>query len=354
MPQKKQTKRPNMPVTLEQLARRVGVSTQTVSAILGAKAHLYRVETRERVLSAAKEMGYRPNALARATRTGRSGTVALLIASNPSFSHLPPELLHGVESELSDRDLQLAIAQLPDEKLVDQAYVPRILREWAADGILINYHHHIPPAMVDLVRKHELPSIWINSRQRGDCVYPDEAGAAIDATADLIRRGHKRIAYVDYAHGHADYAQAHYSVQDRRSGFLRAMEDAGLEPVSIEFPEKLPLDQRLPHAQRMLAQRRRPTAFVAYSTTSGSPLYIAALLAGLQYEQDLTITTFNDEPVRLANVQRCRTMIVPNAEMGRQAVRLLVEKIERPGQVLEPRVVRFDMVVPEAPATPTP
>ena len=166
-----------MKVTIRQIAARTGLSPITVSRVLGDKSDKHRPETRERVLRAAEELGYRINTAARAISTGRFGSVALLMSTEGSFSYLPGPLMDGIQEVLEEQDLHLTVARLSDEKLTDAEYVPQILREWTADGVLINYHFHIPGRLIELVRRYNVPSIWINSKQECNSVHPDDFGA---------------------------------------------------------------------------------------------------------------------------------------------------------------------------------
>ncbi len=329
------------PVTIQQVAQRIGVSMQTVSAILGSKAHLYREETQRLVRTAAEELGYRPNVLAKATRTGRSGNISLLVGNDLAVSPLNANLLQGIEREVSARSLRLFLTQLPDNKLTDEGFVPNVLREWFSDGLLINYHYRIPGRMIELIHSNDLPSIWINSRQVANCVYPDESGAAATLTQFFLKRGHRRIAYVDFLHGD-DIDREHHSVTDRRDGYKLAMREAGLEPVLRTFSQKVALNRRVEIA-RELFDREKPTAVVTYNDTNANAIGVACLLTGRTIQGDLHIGTFAPKPIRVCSLFTAPTMVVPDLEMGIKAVDLLLRRIETPGKSLPPEVVPFEL-----------
>ena len=67
--------------------------------------------------------------------------------------------------------------------------MPRLLTEACSDGLLIDYTHAIPPALLALIERHRIPAVWINSRQPLDCVRPDDEAAGYDATRRLLERG---------------------------------------------------------------------------------------------------------------------------------------------------------------------
>ncbi|MEX0654632.1 MAG: LacI family DNA-binding transcriptional regulator [Phycisphaeraceae bacterium] len=331
-----------MTSTLKDVARHSGLSVQTVSCVLNNRGNLYRPATRQRVIDSAKQLGYRPNALARATRTGRSGTIALAMATNAHRSNLPIQMLQGIEQQLGETEGRLLLAPLPDDKLTSEGYIPQILREWLADGLLINYQINIPPRMVELIRRHQIPSVWLNSRQAADCIYPDEHDAGHRATQHLLAMGHRRIAYLDLSHAEPELADAHFSTIDRQAGYETAMADAGLATQVVRTKEHVQRDHRLAFCRQWLEQGDRPTAVLCHADATAVPLAAAAHQLRLRIPEDLSLVSFGDVPDRL--VAGCMTtLIVPQHELGRQAVQMLYRKIKSPARPLKPMIVPFEM-----------
>ncbi len=324
------------PVTIKEIAQRTGLSMPTVCHVLGSRGHKYRPETRERVLEAARELGYRLHSSARAMRTGRYGAVALLLSTVGSRSTLPGSQLDAIHDALAEQDLHLTLTKVPDEKLTSEGFVPKILRQSMVDGLLLNYFADIPQRMVDLIHRHDIPSVWINSKQESDCVYPDDRDVGRRATEHLLRLGHRHIAYVDHPISH------HYSAVDRRQGYQDAMKQAGLSPrlLPLERPEST-----TPAAREAgwLKMPERPTAVIAYAPPVAQALVYAALAQGLRVPEDLSVVSFSYEPVHFITVS-IATWIVPSHDMGRTAVQMLVSKMEEPGLTLPPRVIPFRLL----------
>jgi DNA-binding LacI/PurR family transcriptional regulator len=323
-----------MPVTLKEIATKLNLSIPTVSRILNCSmAHLYREETVERVRKMAGEMGYRANAYARATRTGMFGNVALLMSQDVTFSHLPTELLWGIEDALCANEKHLTIARLADERLVDGGYMPRVLREWWADGLLVNYHFNFPPQMEQVVAS--LPSVWINSVHEHDCAYPDERQAGVDATAWLLRRGFTRVAYLQFMVPDGIYL--HFSIADRIEGYKAAMAQAGLAPRVMQ--ESAPsFNARLEYCRRLLTAEDAPQAIVVASDTATMPLCVAAHTVG---QPDLPMVVFADSVARGATRGYVPTMVVPHRRVGAAAVEMLLTKIAHPTRKLPPARIAF-------------
>lgn len=326
-----------MGATIRQIAEQCGLSLSTVSHVLGTRSEKFRPETRKRVLDAARELGYRPNSSARAIRSGRFGCMALLkSAEKGGRSYLPELLLDGVSDELTDHHLHLVLAKLPDERLTSEGYVPKILSELLADGLLVNYQFDFPRKLLDLIDRHRLPSIWINVRHETDSVRPEDIDAARQATAYLLGLGHRRVAYVNYFG--QDRERAHYSMKDRFQGYSAAMRQAGLKPRNLAVARKASSDERLANASAWLSEPDRPTAVVAYAGRTLGPILLAAAARGIRVPQDLSLITFGDDIQNLLGVPVSH-MAIPWYQIGRVAVDMLREKVRDPARVLPTRVL---------------
>lgn len=298
------------------------------------------MERAERIRRIARELGYRPNAAARAIRSGRFGTVAMLLSAEPVHSLLPQGLLHGVQSALAERNLRLEIARLSDEELTDEQQMPRLLRELSADGVLIDYTSRIPPQMIQIIHDSHIPAIWINSRQGEDCVYPDDREAAERAARHLIDLGHTRIAYLDCWHG-PDHVAPHYSVIERQAGYEQAMAAAGLSPHVVR-PDKseLPSAQWTQFAERMLAAPDRPTAVLTYAGKQVVAVYCACLRLGLSVPGDVSLVNFSESTFSHVGLA-VTTMLMPHEREGAEAVEMLMRKIDDPLSALPARAMPF-------------
>jgi len=321
-----------MPVTLKEISNRANCSVMTVSNVLNNKGDLYRPEMRERVLKAARELGYRPNTSARATRNGRYGNITLLSSVRPEHSQLPMNMLGRIEEAVAERDLKLSFARLPDQKLTDPNYMFKLLSQWAADGLLINYTHGFPKQMLGLIREYRIPAIWMNCRMDHDCVYPDDIAAGRIATEHLIGAGYRQIAFVDYAEGWKELPTAHYSIRDRQQGYEQTMEEAGLEPRVIRGEWHVSSAHRLEAAMSWMKRPDRPEAMVVYAGVQG--IELAAAMLGI-HPGDVPIIAFGSKQI-VSGAGSRDTVVIPQDVMGQVAVDALMQKIENPKKRLDP------------------
>ncbi len=317
--------------TITDIARAVGVSDVTVSRVL-QRGTSYRRPTYARradeIRRLATELGYRPNASAIAMRSGRFQCIALLLSSDHVRSQLPAGLLGGIQSALHQRDLHLMVDSLPDHTLTSDADAPKLLRQLMSDGLLINYNARIPERMIELIQDHGLPSVWINSKQDHDCIHPDDEAAGAEATRRLLELGHRRIVYVDYVSSTPPW---HYSPIDRYRGYARAMHEAGLPAGRYGHPSIWGRGEIVSSAKALLSNPERPTAVICYGGTDVRAVQCAAEGVELGVPRDLSIITFNE--LALADLgPRISTMLLPETEMGRRSVEMLVEKIKNPSR----------------------
>ncbi len=326
-----------MPVSIKEVAKSTGFSVQTVSRVLNNRHEGYRKATCDHIARVAEEMGYRPNSLARAMVLGKFGAVGLLLSTNSGRSYLPQLLLTGIHDALAQENLHLTVGRLPDEKLTDSDYVPKMFREWSCDGVLINYNDHIPEKMEELIQKSKIPSVWINTKRASDCVHPDDFGGGKLAVEYLHSLGHTRIAYMHMRWGQ-DLKDAHYSVVDRLGGYLAGMREAGLKSMVVEKGYMIPGPERVAVFQEWLRMENPPTAVITY--TNPEVVTLAALQMGIPLDKAPLVLSFSELPMMFGGLP-AHTLFLKQNEMGHTAVRMLMEKMKNPEVPLPPQAIPY-------------
>ncbi len=310
------------------------MSLPSVSRILSGKGDAHNSETRKRVRDTASRMGYRVNTSARAVRSGQFDTVALLLGQVGLYSQMSSGMLSGVHDALLSRNQRLLVTCLPDDSLTDPGFMPRILGESAADGLLMIYNAKIPPRLEELLLDNKVPAIWVNSRHDKDCIYPDDFQARREAVKQLHAMGHRRIAYADYLRA------PHYSSPDRCAGHEAGMRDLGLMPLTRR-PEQLSKSEVLDHITSWLTapHAERPTAVISYNPSQLTYVQCVALRLGLRVPEDLSLVTISDSIDLDIHGKDISTMLLPEYRIGGEAVEMLMGKIEDPSVDHAPRVV---------------
>ena len=309
-------------------------------------------KTRERIFEAARSVGYRPSMAARMTRTGRSGLIGVVQSPVAGHSVDNPSFLLGLSGELHRRGLCLVsdVLSVPGDSGANPAApapkVPRIIREHLAAGFLINYAFGMPEAAERLLGESNVPAIWINQLRERNCVRPDDRGAAAEATAYLLGRGCRDIAYVAAPVSPSASGAQHFSRPARERGYRDAMAAAGI-PARVEVLPPLPpagaYAQRLGHVLRshvaLLSRRDRPEAVLCEA--DGRVMLAAACEVGLRVPEDLAVFGIDNDPGGDVRIAMDR-VVVPFLAMGRAAVEEVCGLIEEPDRPRPPVLLPFE------------
>lgn len=306
--------------TQKGIAKRLKISQATVSMAL-QNNELISPDTRQKVLELAATLGYRHNQSAKALRKGNYGNIALLVSTKKEHSFLPTDLLRGIRHETRIQQTQLTIAEVPDEELLDDAFIHTMLRQWSSDGLLIDYTHNLPSKMVDLIQTYRIPSVWLNADFEYDSVYPDDFSAIQCATQKLLELGHSRIGYLDLTR------TMHYSARARYDGYMSAMHAKNYSPIVLTVA--IERNKRLDALRKWLKSPQAPTAVITYEDREAIPLFAAALEAGLKIPDDLSIVAVHDRVVDSVGIP-LTTSQTDFTQIGTLAVRMLLEKIKNP------------------------
>ncbi len=337
-------------ISMEKIAEKLGISAMSVSRALKAKEEPKRKDALElylKVREAAVELGYRKSAAPRSMISGRYDTIAVLGSLEWRNNHMPQYRLFGLQDEAAKRKQSLLFNSISDEELADPAFIPDILSEWRSDGLLINYNTGYPERLDSLLQRYHVPAIWMNSRHEYDCIYPDDFNGARKAVEHLISLGHKRIGLWNHQ---IVRSAVHYSVNARPEGFRTAMKAAGLQGIEICSEGRLSYIDYMPFISAHLAKKERPTAILLYSAPQYIAVLKAALKLGLRIPEDLSIVCFHDSKDSF----QFTTVYIPEIQLGRKAVELIIKKIEKPAEKLEPCPLELELLNLELTCAPPP
>jgi LacI family transcriptional regulator len=326
---------------LKDVARRAEVDPSTASRVLrGDPAQQVRPETRQRILEAARELRYRPNALARSLRTRRTGTIGLVIPSldNVGFA----DVTHGIQQAAAESGRLVLVVEadaLPsDGSGVAEEVYDRLVGDGWVDGLIVAYAT-LEDAHLGHLADQGIPLVLVNRRTSGisgSVVVDDLAGSRM-AVEHLASLGHRRIGFVGLE---ADTDTAHR----RRQGYLDGLALAGLayDPALEQAaPPTEPGGRDGVTALLALPSGQRPTAVFAASLMSALGVRAGVVAAGLRIPEDVSLIAFNDHPIAEHLAPPLTTVRMPNLTMGREAVHMLLA-------ALDGRPVR-DLIVDEAP-----
>ena len=275
-------------------------------------------------------MGDRINSAARAARTGRFGAAALVTRAN-DLDFFPYSLVRGLCDTLAQADMHLIVSRIDPKRITTKGQVPKIAGELTVDGLLVHEAIDVAPEVAEMVRRHCVPAVWLNTRLPADSVYPDDQGATRAITQQLIALGHRRILYLEYRI-RWPHPGTHHSVEDRRRGYQEAMTQAGLSPHLIsQLFEPQPhalaagagtywggeADHRLEQTRALLNSADRATAIICPNIDTAAVVVTAASSIGLELPRDLSLVVIHHEFFAVAGIP-VSTLIIPMLEVGQQ------------------------------------
>ncbi len=298
------------------VALAAGVSHQTVSRVINGSDSV-RPATRERVLAAMRELGYRPNSLARALVTGRSRTLG--VVSFDTTLHGPASTLFGIARAAHAQGYFVSIVSVTslDRDLVLGAVDQ--LHGQGVDGVLlITPQESAAEALAHL--PHDLPVVAVEAgpEETVPVVAVDQVAGAAAATRHLLELGHRTVWHLA---GPPDWLEA----QQRVDGWMAALEAAGADPpplLSGDWSARsgYELGQRL-------AGVRDATAIFAANDQMALGVLRAMHEAGRDVPREVSIVGFDDIPEAQFFTPPLTTVHQDFNEVGRQSLLLLLEEI---------------------------
>lgn len=334
--------------TIKDIAEAAGVTPRTVTNALRRNEKGVRADARaraQRIRDMAAEMGYRPNAGARAMRRGSYRALGVLSSSKAYAGALNQSSQWGMLEEAAKNGYYISIGHIAEEQAARADVLPNLIEEWMVDGMAVSYAVEAPEALVSALSRWQLPAVWINVKQDTDAVRLDDYGDAAKAARLLVEYGHKRILYLDrFTEG-----PAHYSVQDRRQGYLHGI--GKLKPDIAVPPPRSGPDSRLQleWAAGMLKRNNRPTAVIGYSLDQALWFRDAAFALGLRVPDDLSVIGFTPAVSRRDLTYTPGQILQPDYEIGRMVVRMLIDKIRFgyapiPSRILPGKIITGDTI----------
>lgn len=299
-----------MAATIADVAARSGVSTATVSRILSNSAPA-RPETRDRVLAAARELGYRPSGVARALKRRETRTLGLVVTdiTNPFY----PQIVRAAEVAAHERGYGLVLANGEDDPARELRHL-ELLVERRVDGIVIASsrltRHHA--ARLDEIG---VPVVLVNDPIAGSghpAITADHRLGSRLATEHLIGLGHRRI-------GHIGAPAEHVAAGLRRRGVAEAMRGIGT-PVVVTG------DGRVEGGAAAVPALLEAgvTGIVAYNDLTAIGALRGLRRRGVRVPDDLSLVGFDDIPMAAWTEPPLTTVRQDTAALGRWAVERII------------------------------
>ncbi|MDQ2660495.1 MAG: LacI family transcriptional regulator [Actinomycetota bacterium] len=324
--------------TMHDVARVAGVSIKTVSNVINDYPHV-RPQTRDRVLSAIRELDYRPNLSARGLRSGRTGVIGLAVPAlrENYFAELADAVIGAAER----RGLSVLIEQTNGDRAKELAAIGGG-RLHLTDGLLFS---PVSLGQRDVDALHvPIPLVLLGERIFGgptDHVTMHNTSSARAAVEHLIAVGRTRIALIGAEREPSDDTD---SATLRLLGYRRALEAAGIgeSPELIRGTETWNRENGAIAVRRMIEEGVSFDAIFALNDTLGLGVLRALGEAGIRVPEEVAVIGFDNIDESRFSVPSLSSVDPGRDEIADIAVEMLVERIREKSEHLPPRQIKPD------------
>jgi LacI family transcriptional regulator len=324
-------------VTISDVAREAGVSMMTVSRVINDKGEI-SPSTRQHVMEVIEQLGYRPSSIARGLATQRTGTLGLVVPdiANPFFS----EVARGAEDRASAASYNIFVCNT-DESPQHELAVLEALEEKRVDGVVL-CSSRLPDDSLCVALEHHPAAVLVNRRpalaSAGAILLADEQGARA-ATGHLIQAGHTSVGFLAGP-------MTSYSGQQRSKGYRAALAAAGISynPAWVRSCSAQ-VEGGQATVLTLLTDCPELTALFCYNDLVAVGALLACAELGRRVPDDLAVVGFDDIPMAALVTPALTTCRVPRHELGEQAMKLLLDRIDGCAVQCDEIVLQTELIV---------
>lgn len=305
------------------VGRLAGVSTATVSRVLSNRGYV-SVTTRAAVLSAAEELGYVPNAVARSLKTQRSGLIAFIVPeiTNDFYTTLS----RGVEDVANASGYHIMLGNTDEKTSKERSYIELMVGN-AVEGMIIA-PSSTSSKSYRLLAERNIPTVLVDRVVKGfvsDTVRSDDRKGAELLTEHLLSLGHRRIAFIN---GHPETSVA----IDRDAGYRATLAKAGVayDPDLVSWGQWSTEDAEV-RTEAILAKGLNLSAVIGANIFMTIGAIRVLRRRKLNVPNDVALVSFNDLDLAAEIDPFLTVLSQPIYTMGRIAMGLLVDQIQQRG-----------------------
>lgn len=319
-------------VTSIDIARYVGVSQSTVSRAFSPTSKLSE-DTRQRILTAARNLGYRPNAIARSLVSSQTKSIG--VVKGPTHNPMFSELLAALAEEIQKTDYHIIYYETNSAQTLDSILF-KIL-QYRVEGLILLYTN-LSSNVTKTCEEMNIPVLQMlrySTDAQVNIVLPSNESGAAMAVDFLIERGYRHFAYVT---GEMNSS----SNMERQLGFVTRLRERGIDNFVI-----VQGNYTYESGYRALASIADKTSFpcgiLCANDLMGLGIIDAAKRMNLNIPEDVGVIGFDDNFMSAWPNYELTSLRQPTVEMAKKGVELLFRSIEEPGTA--PQIRRYDFTL---------
>ncbi len=330
-----------MTVTIRDLAKKLNLSITQVSRALGGYNDVSKA-TREKVIAAAREMGYEPSYAARQLRRRRADAIGYILpTSSPRFSDpFYANFLTGLCDEAAEHQMDLVVSSCPPDSNQEKSLYQHWFQSTRVDGMIIN-RVRLFDWRVQYLAENRMPFITLGQPENQDefpFIKVAERSGFEKLVLHLREKGHNRIAFIG---GPAELMV----VVERFGGYRQGLLAAGLELDNrLIIHSELTEEGGYEAARSLLAMSNPPTAILGCNDLIAIGALHAAKETGRKVGVDFAIAGYDGIHESAFTDPPLTTLSQPTYEIARKMVKILIGVINQPTSyyprlVLEPKLI---------------
>jgi LacI family transcriptional regulator len=331
-------------ITIKTIAKEMGVSTSTVSKAL-KDSHEISTETKERIQAYANHYNYKPNSLALQLRNQKTKVIGVILPK--IVHHFFSTVIMGIEEGANEKGYHIMVC-FSNESYKKEVETLNVLSNGSVDGLIVSIANETLKNrdfkhFVDLVSE-EIPLVLFDrvvDEILCDKVVVDDVGAGYKATKHLLKNGCKKIALIT--------TPSHVNVGAlRRQGYEKALIEAYIKTdknLIIEVDEKQDIKKQI----EKVFEEDIDSVFAVNEIYAANSMRIAKE-KGLNIPEEFSIIGFTDGLISEYSSPSMTTVAQHGFTMGKQAVELLIERIENESETFKPKriVISSDLRLRES------
>lgn len=311
-----------MPVTIKDIAKKAGYSVTTVSRALNGYDDV-NVDTREKILAVARELGYYPNRIAQQLVTKKANTFAVFTLDRQTFQNqFITLLISGLMDELALSDYNLLL--FPIQKVKSAAEVAQMCLQRGVGGAVLMGLRLSEPVVAQLAEA-SFPTVLVDVPIKGKkagYVSSDNIGGAVQAVEYLAALGHRCIGFIN---GHSDA----WVSRERLAGFERGLKKQHLPfDLTCVYEGDFSKESGYRGAQALLERHPEMTALFVASDLMAVGAVEGLNASGVKVPEDVSVIGFDDQEYARHTRPALTTVRQDMYGMGLQAARLLMHMLE--------------------------
>lgn len=317
-----------MSATLDDIAKRVGVSKTTVYRALNGKSRINE-ETRARILQASKELNYVRNTLASGLRSKRSMVIGIIF-SDLIAGHYYSEIFHGIEDVATKNDYGVILGCSKGD-IEKEKKLLLLFTERQVDGIIVAPTYGADINSYIKLKENKIPFVFIDKsidNIAADIVTTDDVFGSMEAVNHLIGLGHKKIAVLIGP----EYPCS--TIERRIEGYRHSMSNSGLDYDRLIGIGDSGITNQKEYGYRAMlsyldSDEPKATAVFAINDSLAIGAIKALRARGLKVPDDVAVIGCNNDDIDQYFDTQITTISQPKYEMGKKAMEILLERMKR-------------------------